>query len=464
MTFTAADIAAYHQGRLSAKEMHALERAALEDPFLADALEGYQPSNVTVQTDLSELTTRLNTRIHEEDHRAVSPGFSIPWLKVAAMIVVIAGAALMIYYFGQNSKNEQSLAKVDKNENKTVATGSGSTIVDSAINTPVADSISSTNSNLLGTSSNQIALTDTLVTNKWSGITSTETEKDRADSLTVVPVQIQTNVYAISEAKKKEEALDREIAEQRSKELLAASKARKQSEEPAKKVYDSEQYKAAPTASNNGLLNNKNNNDSFKNDNRSNYSYNVFRGRITDNANNPLPFVNITNPLDNVGTYSDAKGYFSMTYPDTLLNVNVRSLGFANKNISLSNRLTDNQIVLQEDRSNLNEVVISSQKIKSRYRENNLVLEETEPADGWSNYDTYLANNLKVPETYLTKSNSSGEVVLSFEVNKQGQPVDIKVEKSLCETCDKEAIRALKEGPKWKKKAKKGRTSVSISF
>ena len=31
----------YHSGQMPAAEMHRLERAALEDPFLADALEGY---------------------------------------------------------------------------------------------------------------------------------------------------------------------------------------------------------------------------------------------------------------------------------------------------------------------------------------------------------------------------------------------------------------------------------------
>lgn len=38
--WTAAELSAYHHGKLSESEMHALEADALEDPFLADALEG----------------------------------------------------------------------------------------------------------------------------------------------------------------------------------------------------------------------------------------------------------------------------------------------------------------------------------------------------------------------------------------------------------------------------------------
>ena len=39
-TYSATDIQKYLKGELSAREMHELEKAALEDPFLADALEG----------------------------------------------------------------------------------------------------------------------------------------------------------------------------------------------------------------------------------------------------------------------------------------------------------------------------------------------------------------------------------------------------------------------------------------
>jgi len=58
-TFTAADIEKYHKGLMSPKERHALEKAALDDPFLADALEGYGASAVNVQEDIADLKKRL---------------------------------------------------------------------------------------------------------------------------------------------------------------------------------------------------------------------------------------------------------------------------------------------------------------------------------------------------------------------------------------------------------------------
>ena len=49
-----------------------------------------------------------------------------------------------------------------------------------------------------------------------------------------------------------------------------------------------------------------------------NFRTNVFRGKVTDASNSPLPFANITNKRDNVGTYSDAQGNFTLVSPDTV--------------------------------------------------------------------------------------------------------------------------------------------------
>jgi TonB family protein len=146
--------------------------------------------------------------------------------------------------------------------------------------------------------------------------------------------------------------------------------------------------------------------------------------------------------------------------------VQVRSIGFENSNVQLRNSVANNQVVLQDDRKSLSEVVINNQKPNAAVRRdnNNVKLVEPEPADGWENYDTYLVNNLNPPEEIKSKQNTGGQVEVSFEVDKNGNPVNIKVEKSLCKKCDDEAIRLIKEGPKWKRHAKKGRTTVTVPF
>jgi hypothetical protein len=117
-------------------------------------------------------------------------------------------------------------------------------------------------------------------------------------------------------------------------------------------------------------------------------------------------------------------------------------------------------IVLQRlPNDSTKEVVLNSGRLKSVAKYPKVVIDTLEPAEGYVVFDDYVINNLKVPDEFKTKP-LSGDVQLSFDVDANGQPVNITVVKSLCQTCDAEAIRLLKEGPKWKKKNnKKGKVT-----
>jgi len=54
------DIQRYLQGDMSAAEMHAIEKAALRDPFLADAIEGFNEVDpATARHHLNEINAGL---------------------------------------------------------------------------------------------------------------------------------------------------------------------------------------------------------------------------------------------------------------------------------------------------------------------------------------------------------------------------------------------------------------------
>ena len=87
-----------------------------------------------------------------------------------------------------------------------------------------------------------------------------------------------------------------------------------------------------------------------------------------------------------------------------------------------------------------------------------------EPADGWANYNTYVANNLDIPESNL-KADVHGEVELTFDVKANGTISNIRVNKSLGAEYDEAAKRLLQEGPQWKvKKGKKTSASIKVQF
>jgi hypothetical protein len=147
------------------------------------------------------------------------------------------------------------------------------------------------------------------------------------------------------------------------------------------------------------------------------------------------------------------------------LNLNARSVAkeTASHDKGLNDTIKNVNVVLQKNSDALSEVVVINRN-KSMARQDakkrsQPTIDTLEPAGGWPVFDDYVANNLKMPEQ-LKEKPSGGEVELAFEINKQGEPVNITVVKSLCEKCDEEAIRLLKEGPKWKNNKKKATLKI----
>jgi TonB family protein len=74
-----------------------------------------------------------------------------------------------------------------------------------------------------------------------------------------------------------------------------------------------------------------------------------------------------------------------------------------------------------------------------------------------------VLNNINIPDD-IALDKLKSEVELSFQVDKNGTPVNIKVTKtSDCKLCDDAAVRVVKEGPKWSRKGKNTKTIVSIA-
>jgi cytoskeletal protein RodZ len=486
-SFTVADIEKYHKGLLSNTEMHDLEKAALDDPFLADALEGYAVPGI-LAADLAELKKRLAEKVEEDESGVIvmkgSRRTGFPWFRAAAAVVIIAGAGLLANQFlftkqkneiaqlnketanpaapaepGINDSAKTSADIKEKDKTAEEKTPSGTAPV---TNGPVSNTLPSDRKTVTAPGGN--------AGNKWADATDNKTDKLIGEVTTVTkPAPVVTEASKTAGGKLEDGVVTGKIE---SKDVASIeelkNKAKRQTNNDADAAGSKErgivqpEYNIKTQQDKNVAFNRKADEQNYRFQNT-----NIFRGRITDANNVGVPYANVTNLEDKAGTYSDANGYFNLTSPDTVLTVQVRSIGFENNQVELRNNVPANKVVLQDDRRSLSEVVISSQKpnAAARNRDANKTLEEPEPSDGWDNYDTYLVNNLNVPDDIKTKQNNAGSVRVSFEVDKNGEPVNMRVEKSLCGKCDKEAIRLIKDGPKWKRTAnKKGRTTVTINF
>lgn len=436
--FSAADIEKYHRGELTPAERHALEKAALDDPFLADALEGYALPGVNVQTDLDELRRRLNDRTSagRVNPLGAAPR-RFPWLRAAVVIAFLAGAALLSYQLIFDRPNNEMAGTVTPSQPGKAA----DTITPQPTAVPGKPAAETTRSMQVP------------VQPAPDNATTIPAEKGSTNP----PVAIVEEKSIAGEAEKSydEKMLKDQAAEKKAADVTARSKQEITTTEEDTRVAAG----APPRQENVAVPARKNNNIPAP------QPVNVFRGRVTDAQNTGVPFARVYNPADNdAGTYTDAAGNFAITSPDTVLTVQVKALGFEQTNVQLNQTRAANQVMLRDDR-NLSEVVISNSRANSnvRNRSMNQPVEEAEPADGWENYDSYLVNNLQLPSDFSRKQ-TGGEVLVSFEVDAYGEPVRIRIEKSLCKSCDREAIRLIKDGPRWKYRAGAGRTTVSVVF
>ena len=96
----------YLDGSLDKKLMHELEKKALDDPFLADALEGFA-LNPTADHGLSILQRQLHERImHQQENKKV---FDLSWqrLSIAAAAAVMFITAGVLFWMNGNVPDQK---------------------------------------------------------------------------------------------------------------------------------------------------------------------------------------------------------------------------------------------------------------------------------------------------------------------------------------------------------------------
>lgn len=392
--YSADDFQNYYNGTMSSTERNALEKAALDDPFLAEALEGYKYSK-SAPIELQSLRTIINNK---QKRRTGTVIFNLqsPFLRIAALLVIFLGAGWLVYIL--SLKPEEEIAK------EVVQTGDKEKMEDSINDNSIvptfslADSAYSENSKITEQSSTGLAVKTRNATGKVTTVGTVSKPNDNVqvgNTRTLRAVELNNNL--------------------------------------------STNLVSGPRVQNN------------------------YRGRVIDEAGNAVPFATI-NTTTNQATVTDVAGNFNLLVQDTILKANVSALGYNTQQLFLTPSSVDTTVILQHNEDALHEVVVTAYGNTKRRQVVPLKKEEgyLEPSGGWSNFNEYLTENLKMPEE-LGEPSIRGEVTLSFDVDDKGAPVNIKIEKSLCSKCDEEAIRILKQGPKWKK-ANRKRGKLNIKF
>lgn len=97
------------------------------------------------------------------------------------------------------------------------------------------------------------------------------------------------------------------------------------------------------------------------------------KGKVTDEANNPLPYVNVLVKDTTIGTITDDEGYFSLRLdnPKNTDVIEISLLGFKTESINFNSKITFFKIKLKEENDFLDEVVLVTRPKKRLKKKEN---------------------------------------------------------------------------------------------
>nr|WP_236017553.1 energy transducer TonB [Roseivirga sp. E12] len=172
-------------------------------------------------------------------------------------------------------------------------------------------------------------------------------------------------------------------------------------------------------------------------------------GKVTGSDDGlPLPQVSVFvkgTILHGIGTTQEGTyGLDSIRPGSTIV---FRYLGYITQEVKLDTSAVLN-IQLVPDATSLGEVVVTGIGLNDEEEEDVSTFAIAKPEGGYPNFNRYLRRNLKYPET-AKEQKVRGRVTLEFDVSATGDLSNFKIIKGLGFGCDKEAIRLVKEGPKW---------------
>ena len=407
------DIERYHNGSMSSAERHAMEKNALSDPFLADAMEGATfISSEEFSADLQELSKKI---------RRQSARVWFTPLRIAAGIVLLVGAGTALYFLSPLTPTELALSH--------------------AAQAPItADSLTAS-----------LDSTSTLLTLAMEP--SGDTKKSVAPSSTG---ELKVDQSVMPDKTNSGGGVIAEIPETQSQPAVLSTQEEEKSKIASAEISDDKEKvdELAPAASGAVGLDKKENQAlraaKMTPAQLSNQKYRNITGKVTSAEDgSPLPGVDVVVKSTGQGTITDAQGNYQ-------INTKVANPEFAFsfiglQKIEVSPQQSTLNVRLKDDVSKLSDVVVTRKASESNPlndADRGEVVKMATPVGGWKAYYKYLENSLRYPAEALTKK-IKGKVIIQFTITPNGSLTAFGVLKGLGHACEDEVILLVKEGPQW---------------
>jgi len=392
----------YIKGKRHGKDANQLEREAMKDPFLSDAIEGFD----AVQGDHFSVIEKLEEKINEKQQTKNKTVYLRRWtIGIAATIALILGIGGLLDY-----KFKTALEIAVVTPEKETDTVKSVTIEEQKVeSTPiktVPEKIISQN-----------------IKKKQTKVQSTNKPVEKFLKIDINESPMQAEIASDSKATVSVEIqdVDKSIPELRV--VTSPSTTATNALKPVSKTLQ-----------------------------------NKISGIIVDENNEPMIGVTVQLKGTNSQTISDINGKYELTVPKDKTNdlkLVANYIGYNKKEITAS---TDSNIIkLEPDNVALNEVVVIGYGKRKMHSVTGAVSRISNSKDfGITEFKSHYERNRnkELCNTFNTKLKAS------FYIDDAGRPTEIKVEIAPCEEMEKEFITILQTSPSWTDKNKKEKITI----
>ena len=401
----------YIRGLRKGKEAHRLEKESMQDPFLADAMDGYNQVEGNHEQRIEKL--RMQVSAHSAKKKNT---YAITW-SIAACLIIGFGISSYFLFLKKSMTDEVFIAE------ESVSTK----LAEPAA--PLTPAIPATPT-VPATPQKEIALATTKVKTDSTPVSEiTARQANKKDMI--------AKIQATSQPQQGVLVATVPVMEEVSEETAAL-----QEVVATMDTFESESDKKMKLAKVATIL----------------PQNNMIKGRVTNEKGEPLIGASVTYKGTNIGTITNMNGEFSLVKKDDKKRLTAQFIGYDPVEIRVDTSRTM-LIAMNENKQALNEVVVvgyGAKKNKKSVTAGTVVKGNEQankditpqPVIGKRKFQKYLKENLVRP-TDEKCAQVKGKVVLTFLVNKEGRHFSSKVKESLCESSDKEAIRLIQEGPDW---------------
>jgi hypothetical protein len=469
--YTASDIEKYRKGELTARESNALEQAALEDPFLADALEGLTTTPASPQ-ELTELHQRLASKVENTKRKRILPIWGR--LSIAAAIILLLGIGYNLFIQGSSKLNVDRAVTVAKEPAATPPSAIPPTANPAAAKPPTANP----------PVDNSLAATPTTTpapapTTKQIAPPATARTLPAADA-TIASAERPSSGTSANSSDDKTSANRAEYKVSADSTAIVTTKARTDTIAASSDLLTNANTIAKARAT---ALSRLHASDSTALDYRASRFYQtpaplVYTGRVLDLKNNPVAGATLGFPGSSNLTVTDNQGQFKFSLPskDSSQQMIVTRVGYDKTYLTLNNLSManpyNNVIHLTPSNTNLDEVVVIGYGSKRKETKFAAPSESTERLDtAWTiatpiiGREAYLEYLNKTRKKLGLDSTITGTETVSFVVSRTGSLSNFKIEHSLSPAHDAGIIRLITEGPAWRLlRGRNTRASVTINF